>query len=110
MNGSQDSDAPGARADSELREKLRSEVLPARWPDLLYQFARGGLFLVDPEVDLLDVAEALARDDRARTEQLLEAGALRRASDDDARMLQGSPELRLQFVIVQPWVLAQVLR
>jgi hypothetical protein len=95
--------------DSELRAKLRSEVLPARWPDLLYQFARGGLFMVDPAVDLLDVAEALASDDRACTEQLLAVGALRRASDDDARSLQANPEQRLQFVIVQPWVLAQRL-
>ena len=96
--------------DSPLRAKLRSEVLPARWPDLLYQFARGGLFLASPEVDLLEVAEAMAKDDRARVEQLLQSGALRRASDDDARLFQASPERRLQFVIVQPWVLAQVLR
>ncbi|MDB4989176.1 MAG: hypothetical protein JWN04_4354 [Myxococcaceae bacterium] len=96
-------------SDSPLRAKLRSEVLPASWPELLYQFARGGLFLVRPEVDLLEVAEAMANDDRPRIEQLLASAALRRASDDDARAFQATPELRLQFVIVQPWVVAQVL-
>jgi hypothetical protein len=94
---------------SELRAKLKSEVLPASWPDLLYQFARGGLFLVAPAVDLLDVAEAIARDDKPAVEQLLQGGALRRASDDDARTLQAMPDARLQFVVVQPWVLAQRL-
>src|ERR1700710_576610 len=71
--------------DHPLRAKLRSEVLPASWADLLYQFARGGLFLVDPEGDLLDVAEAIANDDRPRIEALLQSASLRRASDDDAR-------------------------
>jgi hypothetical protein len=93
----------------ELRAKLKSEVLPASWPDLLYQFARGGLFLVAPEADLLDVAEAIARDDRPAVEQLLHSGALRRATDDDARTLQATPDARLQFVVVQPWVIAQQL-
>ena len=92
---------------SELRAKLKSEVLPASWPDLLYQFARGGLFLVEPAVDLLDVAEAIARDDKPAVEQLLRSGGLRRASDDDARTLQAAAHARLQFVVVQPWVLAQ---
>ncbi|MDB4977612.1 MAG: hypothetical protein JWN48_5953 [Myxococcaceae bacterium] len=96
-------------SDNPLRAKLRSEVLPASWPELLYQFARGGLFLVASEVDLLDVAEAMANDDRPRIEQLLQTGALRRASDDDARVFQATPGVRLQFVIVQPWVVAQVL-
>ena len=92
-----------------LRLKLQSEVMPASWPDLLYQFARGALFLVAPEADLLDVAEAIAKDDKPRVERLLQSAALRRASDDDARALQASPGARLQFVVVQPWVVAQVL-
>jgi hypothetical protein len=101
---------PGHPSDDDpVRAKLRSEVLPASWPELLYQFARGGLFVVSPGADLLDVASALAKDERARVEQLIAAGDLRRASDDDARTFQSTPTLRFQFVIVQPWVLAQVL-
>jgi hypothetical protein len=95
--------------DDPVRAKLRSEVLPASWPELLYQFARGGLFVVSAEADLLDVASALARDDRALVESMIAGGALRRATDDDARVFQGTPGIRFQFVIVQPWVLAQVV-
>ena len=100
---------PSNPSDDDLRAKLKSEVLPASWPELLYQFARGGLFVVSPAADLLDVACALAKDDRSRVEQLIASGDLRRASDDDARTFQSTPTLRFQFVIVQPWVLAQVL-
>jgi hypothetical protein len=96
-------------ADDPVRAKLHGEVLPASWPELLYQFARGGLFVVAPLADLLDVATAMAKDDRPRVELLLERGVLRRASDDDARLFQGTPGLKFQFVIVQPWVVAQVI-
>ncbi len=96
--------------DEELREKLRSEIMPARWPDLMYQFARGGLFLASPDTDLLAVAFELARDDREAVEHRLRSGALARCSDDDARGFHTKPEQRFQFVIVQPWVLAQALR
>lgn len=83
--------------------------MPASWPELLYQFARGGLFVVAPEADLLDVALAVASDDRDAVAQLLTGGRLRRATDDDARRFQAAAGQRFQFVIVQPWVIAQPL-
>ncbi|HEX5656643.1 MAG TPA: DUF2288 family protein [Polyangiales bacterium] len=94
----------------DLREKLRSEILPARWPDLLYQFARGGLLLARHDADLLTLAVELARDDRQAVEARLASGELRRCLDEDARTFQGNPAQRFQFVIVQPWVLAQALQ
>jgi hypothetical protein len=93
----------------ELREKLRAEIMPARWSDLLYQFARGGLLLARADADLLELALELARDDRAAIEARLTAGELRRCLDDDARDFHANPGQRFQFVIVQPWVLAQAL-
>ena len=90
------------------REKLRSEIMPARWPELRYQFARGGLLLVSGSADLLEVALALASDDREAVQQLLASGQLWRTRDDDARRFEAEA-CRFQFVIVQPWVLAQEL-
>jgi hypothetical protein len=95
--------------EADLREKLRAEIMPARWPDLLYQFARGGLLLARPDADLLELAIELAQDDRSKVEARLHSGALRRCGDDDARAFQAAPQQRFQFVIVQPWVLAQAL-
>ena len=93
----------------DVRSKLRSEIMPATWPELLYQFARGGLFLVDNEGDLLDVAHAVAQDDKTTVERMVTTGRLRRATDDDARRFQAATAQRFQFVIVQPWVIAQAL-
>lgn len=93
----------------DVRSKLHSEIMPATWPELLYQFARGALFLVDSESDLLDVAHAIAEDDKATVERMITSGQLRRATDDDARRFQAATVQRFQFVIVQPWVIAQAL-
>lgn len=94
-----------SESTDELREKLRAEVMAVPWQALVPHLARGGLLLLAPEVDLLDAAEALARDDKAWVERALREGILGRASDEAAGSL--SPEQRFQCVIVQPFVLAQ---
>ncbi|MFT3925520.1 MAG: DUF2288 family protein [Myxococcales bacterium] len=99
-----------SRSDSPARAKLRGEVMAVSWSDLVPQFARGALLLLAGSLDLLEVAEAIASDDRARVERWLSEGGLRRASDDDARELsEAGGSTRFQCVIVQPWVLAQVI-
>lgn len=77
------------------------------WLDLAPQLARGALLLAEPELDFLDVASAIAADDAARVEAWLRAGKLRRAAEPDGTMYEADPALRFQFVVVQPWVLAQ---
>lgn len=95
--------------DETLREKIRAEIMAASWADLVYQFARGGLVLVHAELDLLDVATAIAGDDRTRVESWLASGGLWRATERDALAFQQAAAARFQFVIVQPWVVAQPL-
>jgi len=91
-----------------LRDKLKSEVMATDFAALGPHFARGALILVAVDVDLLDVAECVARDQRARVEAWLKAQHIWRASDADAQAAVAGAE-RFQFVIVQPWVLAQKL-
>lgn len=96
--------------ENPVRAKLRTEVMAVTWSHLVPQFARGALLLLGPGADLLDVAEAMARDDRPALEAWLSEGALRRAADDDARAFAGTESSsRFQCVIVQPWVLAQAI-
>ena len=96
--------------ENSTRAKLRTEVMAVRWSDLVPQFARGALLLIEKRLDLLDVAEAMARDDRSTIEAFLSDGDLRRASDHDAHgFTAAAAEARFQCVIVQPWVLAQLI-
>jgi hypothetical protein len=92
-----------------VRDKLRNEVMASYWEDLAQHQARGALLMLLPQLDLLDVAEAMAQDDTARVAAWLKGGQLARVSAAEAELLAERDELRFQFVVVQPWVLAQVL-
>ena len=41
-------------SESDLREQLRGEVMAVGWEDLAPHYARGGLVLADPAIDLLE--------------------------------------------------------
>jgi hypothetical protein len=99
--------------DHDVRHKLRGEVLSSYWEDLAPHQQRGGLLLLAPTLDLLDVAVAMAEDDQESVKRWLQSGALWRASERDQAQYDVDAEdesaLRFQFVVVQPWVLAQAL-
>jgi len=89
-----------------LRDKLAGELMETGFKELAPHFARGALVLVASDLSLLDVAEAVARDQRERVEAWLSSKRIWRATDDDAKRAL-TEEQKLRFVIVQPWVLAQ---
>ncbi|MBS0003200.1 MAG: DUF2288 domain-containing protein [Thioalkalivibrio sp.] len=87
---------------------LASECGELAWRELLPHFARGAVVRVDPELDLITVAEAFRDDDSARVGAWMRDGAIARASDEDARRwARREPVFRA--IVVAPWVLAQEL-
>lgn len=93
------------------REERRAAILGATaridWKSLEPHFARGELLVVDPLLDLVDVAEALALDDSAAVSGWLQAGQLAAASDSQAAdWHQRDPDC-LWAVVIRPWVLVQ---
>lgn len=88
-----------------IRQKLKAEVQAVNWPDLKPHAARGALLLLDPGLDLLDVATAVATDDVKAIEKWLQSNQIQKATTD----AEAEQTTRFQFVIVQPYVLAQAL-
>ena len=97
--------------EHDLRSKLRAEVMSSYWADLAPHAQRGGLLLLAPQLDLLDVATAMANDDSERVASWLAQGALWRATQRDRERYEeeSASATRFQFVVVQPWVVAQAL-
>jgi hypothetical protein len=91
-----------------LIDELRTQVGWATWAELVPHFARGALIVAREDLDLLEAAVALTRDDTTSVEAWLADGRLRRVDDVEGRAWMTVPP-RFQFIIVQPWVLAQVL-
>ncbi len=90
----------------DLRDKITAEVLPCDWAALRPHHARDALFLVSPDLDLVEAAVAVATNRADRVEVWLTVGRLGRPTPE---MLDDLVGARFQFVIVQPFVLAQLL-
>jgi len=93
----------------EPRHLLNAQTGKISWDELVRHFARGVVICVEPENDLVDMAERLVKDQADEVGDLVEQGLLHRAQDEDAiRWTRETPEF--WAVVVAPWVLVQEIR
>ena len=97
-------------ADQEMRDKLRGEIEVAGAEALLPHQRRNALLIVVPEVDILDVAKAIAADEAEILDVLMADNKVYKPSLGELADWCVDPELQLQYVILQPYVLAQVVQ
>lgn len=91
---------------STLYAKLLGETARISWTELQPFFARGQLLWVAAALDLVEVAQAVAEDDRVKVSTWLQAGQVAKVEETLAQdFLARDPEL--WAVVVSPWVLIQ---
>ena len=91
---------------SDIADMLHGEAGNVYWRELQPHFARGVVFSLNSEKNLIDVAGAFVRDDKDQVTALLEQGDLLKVSDDQARnWLENDP--LFTAIVVAPWVLIQ---
>lgn len=91
---------------STLYAKLLGETARISWGELQPFFARGQLLWVSSALDLVEVAQAVAEDDRVKVSAWLQVGQVARVEEALAQdFLARDPEL--WAVVVSPWVLIQ---
>ncbi len=95
-----------SEADELLRAKLNAETGKLPWQELERHFARGVVIKVAGDLDLIEVALAMSRDDKAGVESWLNAGRIAPASTDDA-MTWHAQQSWFWAVVAAPWVLIQ---
>jgi hypothetical protein len=93
-------------SDALLRAKLNAETGRIAWPELQRHFARGAVIKVVPGMDLVEVALAVARDEKVAIAAWLADGRITRAGDEDAIDWQGR-DATFWAVVTAPWVLVQ---
>lgn len=93
----------------DTREKLRADIQVAEPKELLPHQRRDALIMVHKEVDILDVAMAVAQDEADTVASLLEEKKLFKPTLGELADWCVDQNLRVQFVILQPYVLAQLL-
>ncbi len=90
---------------AKLRDALRRSLGRVKWRDLRAHSDRQALFLV-VDVDLLDVAMAVAEDDTVAVQTWIDNGKLLRPSRAQLRKWGDHQEKPFDSVVVQPYVLA----
>lgn len=90
----------------EFQTQLNQETGRLHWQELETHFARGVVIKVDGRLDLLEVAEAMAADDKARFSLWLSKGQVAKAQAEDAMRWQKS-NAQFWAIVIAPWVLVQ---
>ncbi|SNS12381.1 hypothetical protein SAMN06265795_101133 [Noviherbaspirillum humi] len=93
--------------DPLLRAKLNLETAHFPWKELERYFAAGMVIVVSDELDLIEVATAIASDDKAAVLQWMNKQQLSKVPDDLAQAWSDSNAL-LWTVVVKPWILVQM--
>lgn len=100
------SDFDSAPTPQDLRANLNFQTGILGWEELQPHFARGRVLVATTGLDLVEVAAALAEDNRDRVETLLDSQQLHSATDTEAQDWHASRP-RFWAVVVAPWVLVQ---
>jgi hypothetical protein len=95
--------------DDELKIKLVQETARMRWRDLQEHFAAGATLYVSPELDLLDVACKLSRDDSQVLKPYIDKQMVCSVSDDRA-LVWFEDDTEMWTLVIRPWVLVQPVR
>lgn len=102
-----DRNEPGP--DELLQAKITMETARIAWRELQRFFAAGSALAVAPELDLVQVAAALADDDKNRFENWLSSEQVAPVSDRQAeKWYDGDQDV--WAVVVAPWILVQVVK
>jgi hypothetical protein len=89
-----------------LKSRLNTETAKIGWTEIQRFFAKGQVFIVAPELDLVDTAAKMIHDEKITVEKWLEHGQIQQATIEDARRWNEiDPDL--WAVVVAPWILVQ---
>ena len=99
---------PLTDADAVERARINAETAKIAWRELQRFFAQGNAILVSPDLDLVDVAWEISRDNRATIEDWMAAEKVGQVTDAQAIEWLEANAL-VWCVVVRPWVLVQPL-
>jgi hypothetical protein len=94
----------------ELKESFKTEIEEADWSLLLPHYKRDALILIDPSLELTDVAATIADDQAPVIKAWMESDLLIRPTEEQVETWTEDQFTKLaNFLIIQPYVLAQLV-
>lgn len=90
-------------------DEVREGICKSDWTALQEHYLRNALFMVDSSLDLTEVGLKVANDDTEAIQNWLSNGMLSRPQQEQVKAWELDDCRSFQFVIIQPYVLAQVV-
>ena len=95
--------------ESDLKSKLRAEVRVSDWMKLGDFANRDAIIVISEELDLLEVAESVVRDDKEIVASWVDEQLVTKPNDFQLRLWSHSPTRPFRCLIVYPYVLVQTV-
>lgn len=91
----------------DLKEKLEKDILDTNWKPLAEHFARGAVYLLDNDLDLIEVGVAMAQDDVSQIKTWLDDGLMCPPTPEEATHFAKDSDIYFNMLIIEPYVLIQ---
>jgi hypothetical protein len=92
-----------------LKAQLIENLDEAEWGWLIPHLEREIVIIVEQQLDLLEVGEALAEDNAVSVQHWISEQLIHKPSPEEISQWNDQPEKRFKALIVQPFVLIQEL-
>ncbi len=92
---------------SGLKEKLKQDVADISWQDLQPHAKRDAIIVIKDELDLTEVAVAIAEDDAALVQGWIGDQSVSKPTSEQLTQWNQTPEKQFIALIVQPFVVVK---
>ena len=90
-----------------LRETLTKDIADIAWTDILPHAKRDAVIVVKSELDLSEVAVAIAQDNTSSVREWIATQAIAKPTAEQLTQWNDNPEKQFTALIVQPFVVVK---
>jgi len=92
---------------AEMVESFKRDLAEVSWRELKIHLKRDAIIVVAADLDLIDVAVAVASDDKSLVEVWIGEDQLGKPTEEQLKSWEEESDYRFKMLIVQPFILVQ---
>ena len=92
---------------SDLKERLNKDIADISWQELLPHAKRDAVIIVKSELDLSEVAVAIAQDNTSSVQNWIASQSVAKPTAEQLTQWNNNPQKQFAALIVQPFVVVK---
>ncbi|VEP15101.1 Uncharacterized conserved small protein [Hyella patelloides LEGE 07179] len=92
---------------SDIKKKLQEDIASISWQEILPHAKRDAVVVINEQLDLLEVAEAIALDETSLVSNWIAEKLIAKPSNAQLTEWNSNPQAEFTAAIVQPFVIIQ---